>query len=83
MSKQGRGYSQSVVAAVEAAVPALLVTQFAKLCSARRVSAIEVAQSFGVSRATVYNWFTGVFAPKPQHIEKMREALAAARGTGA
>jgi len=83
MSKKGRGYSQSVVDAVEAADPTLLVTQFAKLCLAHRVSAIDIAQEFGVSRATVYNWFTGVFAPKPQHIEKMRKALAAAKGTGA
>lgn len=38
-------------------------------CIAENVSVKAIAEIMGVSRQTIYNWFTGVGAPSKRHAE--------------
>jgi len=37
----------------------------------------QVAESFGVSRMTVYSWFTGISRPRQNKIEQIEKLLKA------
>lgn len=71
-----RGYSTSFVRAVEESELSDLVAQFAHRCVARGIPVSVVAERVGVTRATVYAWFTGRAEPRAQHQEKIRQILA-------
>jgi len=43
---------------------------------AREIPVAAVAERIGVTRATVYAWFTGRSEPRAQHQEKIRQILA-------
>ena len=60
------GYSQYTISANKSADKRLIGVALGRACIARGVSVASVAQKFGVSRQTVYNWFCGVHEPKPE-----------------
>lgn len=74
-NKRDRGYSTRLVADVDAADPKLIWVRFAKLCIAKGVPVRDVAEKFGVTRATVYSWFTGRATPRGPHVNRMLRAL--------
>lgn len=71
-----RGYSTSFVRAIAESKLSDLVAQFAHHCVAREIPVAAVAERVGVTRATVYAWFTGRSEPRAQHQEKIRQILA-------
>lgn len=59
------------------------VAQFASYCIRHDVSVDDVAKAFKVTRATIYNWFKGVYSPRERHIAKMQNILSKAGKAGA
>lgn len=57
------GYSQRVVEANKSASKTLLGVALGRMCIKMDVPVTEVAETLGVSRETVYNWFTGEYVP--------------------
>lgn len=70
------GYNSALVAVVNARNSADITTRFAKLCIARGIPALKVADRFVVSKVTVYAWFKGTSTPRPAHMELMRSLLS-------
>lgn len=70
-----RGYSYSLVRAIQAADPALIGVQLADYCLHHGISVTVVARSLGVTRQTVYSWFTGTFRPRGRAIEKINSFM--------
>jgi transcriptional regulator with XRE-family HTH domain len=58
------GYSLRVAEAIRKANGRSLGVQLGRACLAQDISVLEVAAALGVSRQTVYQWFTGVSAPR-------------------
>lgn len=50
--------------------------QLADVCINKNVPITEVAQMFGVTRATVYNWMTGKSVPRARHQAVMPKVIA-------
>lgn len=71
-----RGYSYSLVKAIQAADPALLGVQLADYCLHHEIPVAAVARTLGVTRQTVYSWFTGTFRPRGEFIEKINSFMA-------
>jgi hypothetical protein len=61
------GYSQRLVDLNKRADKKLLGVILGKACIAAESPVRAVADQLGVSRATVYNWFTGLCDPHPRH----------------
>ena len=76
MRKGLRGYSTSFVAAIAHGQLSDLMFQFAHECVVREISVSAVAERLGVTRTTVYAWFTGKAEPRMRHQEKIRQILA-------
>lgn len=57
------GYSQSLVAANRQVSAKSLGVALGRACIQRGVPVSRVAEYFGVSRMTVYNWFKGTTYP--------------------
>ena len=57
------GYSQSLVYANKKASVKSLGVALGRVCIAKNISVSAVAEHFGVSRMTVYNWFKGDSTP--------------------
>lgn len=70
-----RGYSAALARIVKEADQSRPEVQFARYCIENEVSAVRVAQAFGVTRATVYFWFKGVYKPRERHIAAMIDLL--------
>ena len=70
-----RGYSYALVKAINAADSKLLGVRLGRVCVAKDVPVTTVATRCGVSRQTVYWWFTGVFKPKPKLAELIAQIL--------
>ena len=47
-----------------------------KICIKNNISAKEVAEFFGVSRMTVYNWFKGKTVVSGKYADKMEKLIA-------
>lgn len=60
------GYSQYTVSANKSADGRLLGVALGRVCIAKGVPASKVANKFGVSRQTVYNWFGGIHMPRQE-----------------
>ncbi len=60
------GYSQYTVTANKSADMRLLGVKLGRACIAKNVSVTQVAEEFGVSRQTIYNWFEGKHQPRPE-----------------
>jgi DNA-binding XRE family transcriptional regulator len=59
-----RGYSKRVIDANKKASLDSLGVRLGRLCINEDISVAEVAEVLGVSRMTIYKWFTGHFTPK-------------------
>jgi transcriptional regulator with XRE-family HTH domain len=66
-----RGYSARIIEANNAADDASLGVQLGRYCISRDISAIEIANQFGVSKVAVYKWFTNEWEPRQQHRERI------------
>ena len=58
------GYSQSLVFANKKADAKLIGVALGRMCIQFNISVRDVAETFGVSRVTVYSWFTGASNPR-------------------
>lgn len=67
-----RGYSKRIADANKKASGDSLGVRLGKLCIEEDVSVADVAEALGVSRQTVYAWFTGHFIPSPKIEGKIR-----------
>lgn len=76
MSKQARGYSTLFLSAIEAAELDPVVRQFANGCISRGIPVAAVADWQGVTRASVYNWFTGKTTPRRVQMAMMKKVVA-------
>jgi len=58
------GYSQNLVLANKQASAKSLGVALGRVCISKDISVQAVADAFGVSRMTIYNWFKGVSSPE-------------------
>lgn len=75
----GRGYSLRVVRANEQADLGNIGVLLGRACIKKEIPVAEVADFFGVSRMTIYNWFTGIGQPRKRlhgEIEKIIQKLS-------
>lgn len=52
-----------------------LGVKFGRYCIKNNLSVAKLAEEFGVSRQTIYNWFTGKHEPAKQHIPRIKQLL--------
>lgn len=71
-----RGYSYTIVQAIQAADQTLLGVKLAQVCVSRNIPVAKVARELGVSRPTVYSWFTGRFKPRPSEATRIEDLTA-------
>lgn len=57
------GYSITLLRKVKAADPKHIGVQLGSFCIDNDIPVAKVAERFGVSRAAVYCWFVGAYAP--------------------
>jgi hypothetical protein len=69
------GYSQRIVELNKSAPYKTLGVALGRLCIKKDVPVAEIAKTLGVSRTTVYNWFTGWCIPAPKHQEGITELI--------
>jgi len=69
------GYSFRFAKAVNSADTSKIGVQLGNLCIDRDIPAVDVAEHFGVTRATIYNWFKGTTKVPPAHQEAVREVV--------
>lgn len=60
------GYSLALAEAIQKADSGCPGVELGQLCLAQGVPVIKVARDLGVSRQTVYGWFTGAQVPRAQ-----------------
>lgn len=60
------GYSQYTVTVNKSADKRLLGVALGRVCIAKSVPVSVVAEMFGVSRQTIYNWFGGKHIPQQE-----------------
>jgi DNA-binding transcriptional regulator YiaG len=70
MTTTHRGFALKLFQTVES-LPDTPVRQLALASISTDTSAIQLAAMLGVSRATVYNWFTGRTQPRPELHERI------------
>jgi transcriptional regulator with XRE-family HTH domain len=68
MPKKIRGYDSLFIRKVEDADQKPAVLLLADVCIEKSIPVTEVAELFGVTRATVYNWMTGKTTPNPRYL---------------
>lgn len=66
-----RGYTARLISANKAADRRHPGVKLGRYCIANNISVRDIAARFGVSRATVYKWFTGEWHPRGAHVEKI------------
>jgi transcriptional regulator with XRE-family HTH domain len=71
-----QGYSLRICNMNEKADPGSPGVRLGKLCIAQDIPVSVVAKAMGVSRATVYNWFSGVSAPQANAISRIESYIA-------
>ena len=82
-SQRVRGYDQIVAATVMGAQPITPAVELGRFCVERNVPVESVAARLGVSRQTVYSWFTGARTPRPKRLIDVIELLAVLRSESA
>lgn len=68
MRDRTRGYDSLFIRKVEEADQKPVVLQLADVCIEKNIPVTEVAALFGVTRATIYNWMTGLTTPNPRYL---------------
>ena len=76
MRNSVRGYDTLFLQKVEDADQKPIVMQLADVCINKGTPITEIAQMFGVTRATVYNWLTGKSVPRACHQAAMPKVIA-------
>jgi transcriptional regulator with XRE-family HTH domain len=71
------GYSARLIDLNKYADQKLIGVRLGKACIKANLSVAEVADRIGVSRQTVYNWFSGVSDPQPAYVAAVTELLEA------
>jgi len=75
------GYTLRIRDLNERADPDSLGVRLGEYCIARSIPVMEVAEAFGVSRTTIYNWFCGVTSPQ-RHIHRVINEYMSAEERG-
>lgn len=57
--------------------PANPAIKLGRLCVEKDIPVYEVAKALGVSRQTIYTWFTGRFYPRDAAMQRIEELLVA------
>jgi len=70
-----RGYSFRLVKANQAADPTNIGVRLGRYCIANDIPVATVATKLGVTRMTIYNWFTGVGVPNKDKTRKIEKLL--------
>lgn len=73
-----RGYSQRVVEANELADINSLGVLLGRFCISRDIPVVDISEYFGVSKMTVYNWFTGKSVPRKVQEGPIKDVLSKA-----
>lgn len=76
MATDNRGYATKIVAANKAANQASPGVKLGQYCISREIPVHDVAEFFGVSRMTIYKWFSGVWIPRKKHVDEIEQILA-------
>jgi DNA-binding transcriptional regulator YdaS (Cro superfamily) len=69
------GYSSRFAKYVNSADTSKIGVQLGNLCIDNDILVVDVAEHFGVSRATIYNWFKGLTNVPPSHQEAVAMAV--------
>ena len=70
-----RGYSLKLVEAIRGGDPSDPVIRLGKYCIDNQVPVSDLANYFGVSRLTIYNWFFGRMKPRKQRLALLQDTL--------
>jgi len=70
-----KGYSSRFIKLINEADPDKISTKLAKVCIEKEISVADVAEFFGVTRMTVYNWFKGQTKIPAAHAEKAEKLV--------
>ena len=73
------GYSQNLVEANKRANARFLGVALGRICIRKRISVRQIAERFGVSRMTVYNWFRGANSPHSNYTEAIQRYMKSIR----
>ena len=71
-----RGYSFALHLANLNADPRFIGVRLGKYCIKNNIPVVKVAEQFGVSRMTIYQWFTGQTQPRSSKAQKIEKYLA-------
>lgn len=71
-----RGYSLDVAEAIWRGDQNRLGVRLGKVCIERRLSVTQVAKALGVTRQTIYYWFTGKHDLSELHREAVERFIA-------
>jgi transcriptional regulator with XRE-family HTH domain len=74
-----RGYANRIVLANKEADSKSPGVMLGRYCISKDYSVRDVAEYFGVSRMTIYKWFTGEWIPRKVHETKINEVLKKAK----
>lgn len=69
------GYSIPTVEAIRHANPFMTGVQLGKICVEREIPVGDVAEYFGVSRVTVYQWFKGKKPVSAKHEAAVQQLI--------
>jgi len=75
MTSDNRGYASRISRSNAEADIKSAGVKLGRFCIRQEYPVREVAEYFGVSRMTVYKWFTGEWIPRKHHEEKIVEML--------
>ena len=71
-----RGYATRIVRANQEASTESSGVKLGRFCIKKDYPVREVAEYFGVSRMTIYKWFSGDWIPRKVHETKINEMLS-------
>lgn len=73
------GYSLRLAELNEQADEQSLGVRLGRVCIAKNIPVADVAERLGVSRQTIYNWFSGATEPQGDSVSLVGEYLAEIR----
>lgn len=70
-----RGYSKRIIQANDEASSDNLGVLLGRYCISRDIPVSDITSYFGVSRMTLYKWFTGKSEPRDSNRDKIKTML--------
>jgi DNA-binding phage protein len=70
-----QGYTIRVAEAINNADGNLLGVQLGRLCIKHDIAVSQVARDLGVTRQTVYSWFSGKSEPQAYYVSSVRRMI--------